>query len=37
MNKKLIVAALCLTAMAQTMAQNITGKVVGTKIGRAHV
>ena len=31
MNKKLIVAALCLTAMTQTMAQNITGKVVGTK------
>ena len=31
MNQKLIVAALCLTAMTQTMAQNITGKVVGTK------
>ena len=31
MNKKLIVAALCLTAMTQTMAQNITGKVMGAK------
>ena len=31
MNKKLIVAALCLTAMTQTMAQNITGKVVDAK------
>ncbi len=31
MNKKLIVAALCLTAMTQTMAQNITGKVMDAK------
>ena len=31
MNKKLIVAALSLTAMTQTMAQNITGKVMDAK------
>ena len=31
MNQKLIVAALCLTAMTQTMAQNITGKVMDAK------
>ena len=31
MNKKLIVVALCLTAMTQTMAQNITGKVMDAK------
>ena len=31
MNQKLIVAALCLTTMTQTMAQNITGKVMDAK------
>ena len=31
MNKKLIVAALCLSAMTQMIAQNITGKVMDVK------
>ena len=31
MNKKLIITALCLSAMTQMMAQNITGKVMDTK------
>ena len=31
MNKKLIITALCLSAMTQMMAQNITGKVMNTK------
>ena len=31
MNKKLIVTALCLSAMTPMMAQNITGKVMNTK------
>ncbi len=31
MNKKLIITALCLSAMTLMMAQNITGKVMNTK------
>ena len=31
MNKKLIITALCLSAMTPMMAQNITGKVMNTK------
>ena len=31
MNKKLIITALCLSAMTQMMAQNITGKVMDMK------
>ena len=31
MNKKLIITALCLSAMTQMMAQNITGKVMDAK------
>lgn len=31
MNKKLIITALCLSAMTSMMAQNITGKVMNTK------
>lgn len=31
MNKKLIVAALCFSAMTQMIAQNITGKVMDVK------
>ena len=31
MNKKLIVTALCLSAMTPMMAQNIIGKVMNTK------
>ena len=31
MNKKLIITALCLSAMTPMMAQNIIGKVMNTK------
>ena len=31
MNKKLIITALCLSAMTPMMAQNITGKVIDMK------
>mgnify|MGYP006871172377 CR=1 FL=1 len=31
MNKKMIVTALCISAMTPMMAQNITGKVVDVK------